>query len=243
MRVALIQPKVFMERVKDVKNAARLACKADAEIIVFPELYPFFNSSGREMVNEAVRKKALIIYGETIGGKNAATLAYPNGKVKRHFKMKIWDNEKRARGKKLNVFKYRGVRFGVLICADFYGGDLAERLVSMGASFIIVVSMDCPAYGEIWENGLVYVSRKTNVPIIYVNSCSFQKGGRQYGGGRSRVVVPSPGKFSRRQIISAKGPIFRQKDLVLVEMGTNEGIRVFDLDPKKYNDPTRGMVK
>jgi len=243
MRVALIQPKVFKEREKDVKNAMRLASKANAEIIVFPELYPFFNGSGREMINEAARKKALIIYGETIDGKNAATLAYPSGKVKRHFKMKMWDNEKYARGKKLNVFKYKGASFGVLICADFYGGDLAERLVKMGAGFIIVVSMDCPAYGEIWENGLVYISRKANAPIIYVNSCSFRKGKRQYGGGRSRVVVPSRGKISRKQVISAKGPIFRQKDLVLVDMGINEGMRVFDMDPKRYNDPTRGMVR
>lgn len=243
MIIALVQPKVFLERGKDVKNAMRLVKKATADIIVFPELYPFFNGSGKEMINEAARKKALIIYGETFGGKNAAALAYPDGTLRRHFKMKLWDDEKFSRGRKLRVFKYKGARFGVLICADFYGGELAEKLAEKGVDFIIVISMDCPAYGEIWENDLVYVSRKTNVPIVYVNSCAFRKNGRQYGGGRSRVVVPSTTRVSRKQAVSSEKPIFRQKDLVVLEMGRGEGISVFDLDARRYDNPTGRMIR
>lgn len=243
MKVALVQPKVFLEREKDVGAAIRLVNNANADIIVFPELYPFFHGSGSEMSKEAVRKKSLIIYGETFDGRNSASLAYPDGTIKRHFKMRLWGNEKYIRGTKLSVFSYRGARFGVLVCADFYGGDLAQMLAKKGAEFIIVISMDCPAYGKIWENDLVYVSRKTNVPIIYANSCTFRKKGRQYGGGRSKVVVPSRKKVSMEQVLSSKAPIFRQKDLVLFEMNDRQGIRIFNFKRKAYSNPTGGMIR
>lgn len=192
MRVGIVQPRIYADQGRsleenDLRNYRHCLSlmgrfrKGGADIIVLPELYPGLMTLNvekmRELREEAKRLSAFIVAGEIYkeGGRkhNAATIVSPTGKIMgRHFKMQLWGGEEKSGvkgGRRLRTFKINGIKTGVLICSDFYGGHLAQRLVDRGAELLIIPSMASPTYERWWAHDLLYVSHRLRVPIVYVN--------------------------------------------------------------------------
>jgi predicted amidohydrolase len=250
LRVGIIQAKIFYNPTKNYKandtinykralNLLKKFKKNDVDLIVFPEFYPGCDTNKiselKELHEEARRINSFILCGEfqRIGKKmyNSETLISPKGKiVGRYHKIKLWFDEARygvLPGKTLKIFNIRGVKVGILTCYDMSFTSLFVDMKKMGAEIVVNPSQIVPAFLNIWKYDIVAKVNNYNLPVVGVNCCLYKaSNGLYYGGGKSKVVLPSKVKFGK----FAK-PMNVDK-YVTKELGSGEGILKYTIKVK-----------
>jgi predicted amidohydrolase len=247
LKVGLVQAKIFYNPKKsfaendeiNYKHCLKLLKKFkknEVDLIVFPEYYPGLAkmqiSKMNELLSESKRINAFILCGEEYKKHNSATLISPQGKIKgRYYKQRLWGDEIKASvkpSKSSKIFNIRGVKVGVLICYDFAYKTLRDKVKKNGAEILVIPSLAPPAYLPVWKSDVVFSSNVMQLPIAHVNCGGIFKSdlGGIYGGGQSKVVIPSKENFDK--MIK---PINVDK-YITKKLGAGEGILKYTIKVK-----------
>ncbi len=150
-RVAAIQLKIYNET-ESILEKIILACSAKSEIVCLPECW--YSVTINDMENElnkiidiSNKYDVCIIAGAFIENvKNELYISAPvifDGKiVGKQYKIYPYSKENKSikRGNKLNVFEYKGIRFGIAICHDIVFPEISRILAKKGADMIFYPS-------------------------------------------------------------------------------------------------------
>ncbi len=184
-----------------VREAQRAAAADGADIVVFPEMFisgyppedlvlkPAFQAACRAAIENLARETAhgpaLLVGAPWVDhGKlyNAVALLEAGSVGALRFKVDLPNygvfDEKRvfAPGPLPGPINFRGVRLGVPICEDIWGGEVVETLAETGAE-ILVVPNGSPYWRDKDDVRLnIAVARVTeqSLPLIYVNQVGGQ---------------------------------------------------------------------
>jgi len=251
LTIGLVQPKVFYHPKKSFEENDEINYrhalkhlkgfkKNEVDLIVFPEFYPgnvtYQIGKLKELHEEAKRLNSYILCGEfeRFGKKmyNSETLISPRGKiVGRYHKIKLWFDEAKygvAPGKSLKIFNIKGVKVGILTCYDLAHIDLVKKMKELGAEIIVNPSQIVPAYLTLWKYDAVSLANNYRLPIACINCCLYMgANGKPYGGGKSKIVLPSNVNLSK--LIK---PINVNK-FVTKKLGSKEGILRYTIKVKQ----------
>lgn len=191
----------FAGNVELARGALDQARKANADLVVFPELFitgyppedlvlrPAFQAAARNAVLEiAVLTKdgpAALVGTPWLEGDalyNAVVLL-ERGEVRAcRYKVDLPNygvfDEKRvfATGPMPGPIEFKGVRLGVPICEDIWSPDVPECLMETGAEALIVINGSPYAVGkaDLRMNVAVARVKETGLPLLYVNQVGGQ---------------------------------------------------------------------
>jgi NAD+ synthase len=185
-----------------VREARRQAAAQGADLVVFPELFiagyppedlvlkPAFQAACRSAVEALARVTSVpgpaLLLGTpwSDGGKlyNAVALLDGGAITALRFKVDLPNygvfDEKRvfAPGPMPGPVSFRGVRIGMPICEDIWGGEVVECLAETGAE-ILVVPNGSPYWrqkGDVRLNIAVARVTEQGLPTVYVNQVGAQ---------------------------------------------------------------------
>ena len=119
---------------------------------------------------------------------NRAFVITEDGVVHHHDKLALTDNETVfTPGNALNVFKYKGVTMGVMICMDAWYAPVSEALKAQGAQALLV-----PANfgGDYSLDVLRTRAIETATPVVLANRCGYENIQSQNERflGQSRII-------------------------------------------------------
>lgn len=220
MRIAVAQMAPALGDVatnlKKVRGAQQQALAKGAELLVFPELAMTGYAIRRDMARYALR-----IDGETFGelltssrdlpmvvgfversprGRiyNSAALLADGQVVHVHRKVylptySVWEEQKHfARGKRLTVFQYRGYRFAVFVCNDFWYPSMAYLAACDDADiFCVIANSSLDGEGtnpRAWDLLLRPPALLYGCYVVFANRVGDEEGSTYWGG--SRIIAP-----------------------------------------------------
>jgi len=217
--VAQIAPEVgnLDANLEKIKAYHRQACEEGAELVVFPELATTGYTLGDEISRHAltqtspifqemlhISKKAPLIVGyveRSPRGRiyNAAALLDEGRVAHIHRKVYLpnyglWEEQKRfSRGRRLEVFLYRGFRLALFICNDFWYPSMGYLAASNDADVFIVIAnsaLDTDGmHPRAWDMLIRTPALIYGGYVIFVNRVGSEHGWSFWGG--STVVAPS----------------------------------------------------
>lgn len=186
---------------KKIIKAIEKAKKEKVDILVTPELSTIGYGSGDIYLDKVdenleslnrIKKKvnnfyAIIGYVEKDSYGffyNSAALIYKGKIIGNYRKVQLVNyrlfDEKRyfKRGTKLNVFKIKNFKIGILICEDVWFPEPARVLALRGADIIIVLGASPfeRKKKEIWEDFLIQRARDNILPVLFCDQAGCQDG-------------------------------------------------------------------
>ncbi|MCS7203189.1 MAG: NAD+ synthase [Thermodesulfovibrio sp.] len=220
----------------------------DAQIVVFPELaltgytpedllfYPSFINKTQESLNEIVKrvKDFIVILGIPVKKEdlfNGAVLLCQEKIIDFYYKIylpnySVFDEMRYFKsGKKLSIYEYDGILFGVNICEDIFHPSLPSLIqAAYGAELIVNISAS-PFYVGKYEKKLRMLQTRAydlGVYIVYLNMV----------GGQDEIVFDG-----RSVVISPNGEILTtgkafEEDLIVVTLDMEDVTRVRMREPK-----------
>ncbi|MEN2985829.1 MAG: NAD+ synthase [Thermodesulfovibrionaceae bacterium] len=220
----------------------------DAQIVVFPELaltgytpedllfYPSFINKTQESLNEIVKrvKDFIVILGIPVKKEdlfNGAVLLCQEKIIDFYYKIylpnySVFDEMRYFKsGKKLSIYEYDGILFGVNICEDIFHPSLPSLIqAAYGAELIVNISAS-PFYVGKYEKKLRMLQTRAydlGVYIAYLNMV----------GGQDEIVFDG-----RSVVISPNGEILTtgkafEEDLIVVTLDMEDVTRVRMREPK-----------
>ena len=218
MKIGIVQP-------LNSDSALRLseeALRSGAEIILLPEKWIKTLDELPLKAFQQLAKKytAYVIPGAVEDGVSiVAPIIGPDGEVKAVAKkIHLFGDEKKRllEGDTAIVFKYRGIKIGILICYDIDFPETVREMFLRGVEILLVPSK-IPADGiDFWREYLKVRVLENRIAIVNANAFSPP----EYLG-MSVVYVPS----LRGRFLEAKQ---------LAELGDREGQIVVDINPLTY---------
>jgi N-carbamoylputrescine amidase len=217
--VAQIAPEVGnlnanLDKVREYHGQAR---EEGADMVIFPELTMTGYTLGEEISRYALTQSSTVFQellslskkGSMIVGYversprgriyNAAAMMDKGRVVHIHRKVYLpnyglWEEQKRfARGRRLEVFQYRGFRLALFICNDFWYPSMGYLAASNDADVFIVIAnsaLDTDGmHPRAWDMLLRTPALIYGGYVIFVNRVGTEHGWSFWGG--STVVAPS----------------------------------------------------
>jgi len=199
---------------KNVATMVEAARKADADLVVFPELATsgYFFQNQQEVADTsdavqgfvseafskvAVEKDVAVVVGfpERSGDVfyNSALLAMPDGTVNLYRKNHLYNEEKlffKNGDLGFPVFNFKGVKIGILICFDHMFPEAARSLALQGVQVVChAANLVLPGFAQITSCSRALENR---VFWILANRCGKEvRGNRELSySGQSRIVNP-----------------------------------------------------
>ncbi|MCG6908507.1 MAG: hypothetical protein LJE94_00110 [Deltaproteobacteria bacterium] len=242
MKIALMQfQPEFLALEKNLEKAAALLDNTTADIAVFPELFlsgytffdadqtkacsvPFEEGPGLNPLLQISREKSLAVcggYAEIDGDAlyNSAFFIGDGKLIANYRKVHLFDREKlyfTPGNRRFEVFEYRGVTLGMMVCFDWIFPEAARSLTLQGAQVILHPSNLVLPY---CQQAMFARALENRVFIVTVNRVGTETNGplkNTFTGGS--------------QIVSPKGKY-------LVRLATNrEQIETVDVDPSAALD-------
>lgn len=218
MKIGIVQPSNLNDALKLTEDSL----KSGAEVILLPEKWikTLDDLPLKQFQQLAKKYTAYIIPGAVEDGVSIiAPIIDPNGDVKGIAK-KIHlfgeENNKLLPGDTAIVFKYRGVKLGIVVCYDLDFPEIMREMFLRGVEIVLVPSK-IPAEGiDLWREYLKVRVLENRIAIINANVFS-----PPVYLGMSIAYVPSP----RGRFIEPKP---------LGELGDREGQIVVDVNPLTY---------
>ncbi|MBC8527448.1 MAG: hypothetical protein ISS28_01580 [Candidatus Cloacimonetes bacterium] len=242
MKVGFLQfaPKLFHEKHNLEKIETLLqGCKAD--LVVLPELatsgYLFTNQkemkplsspakSGRIadfFRNIAVKENCAIVVGflekEKDNFLSSQMLVYPNGTIEVYRKTHLFSDEKRfykPGDTGFNVFEFRGVKLGLMICFDWIFPEAARTLALKGAE---IICHSANLVLPFCQKAMITRSVENQVFTITAN-----RNGTEQNAGQELTFT------GMSQITSPKGEILAQAT------EDEEILKVIEINPEEARD-------
>jgi len=218
LKIGIVQP-------LNVENALKLseeALRAGAEILLLPEKWikSLDELPLKQFQQLAKKYTAYIIPGAVEDGVSIVSpIIDPNGDVKGIAKKIHLFGDEKGRllaGDAAVIFKYRGVKLGIVVCYDLDFPEVVREMFLRGAEILLVPSK-IPADGiDLWREYMKVRVLENRIAIVNANVFSPP----EYLG-MSVAYVPS----LRGRFIEAK-PI--------AELGDREGQVVVDINPLNY---------
>lgn len=190
---------------QNAQCAAEIATRAQAELLVFPELYlsgydlasasdHSVSPDGPEIarVREAAAQCGTAValgFAERRGSAvaNAVALIDERGELNAVYrKVQLFGAEQSVfePGEELVVWDLGQCRAGVLICFDMEFPELARRLAQAGADLLITVSANMEPFYSDHRIAAQARALDNRLPHLYCNRCGSEAGLRFVGGSR-----------------------------------------------------------
>lgn len=216
--VAQIAPELgdLWANLEKVRNFQQQAHAQGADLIIFPELAMTGYALGHEMARSSLRRNDEI-FCELLGlsrtlplvvgfversprGRiyNSAALLDGGEVVHLHRKVylptySVWEEQKHfARGKRLTVFSYRGLRIALFICNDFWYPSMAYLAACDDADVFCVIansSMDGEGTNpRAWDLLLRPPALLYGTYVLFANRVGEEQGSTYWGG--STIIAP-----------------------------------------------------
>lgn len=244
MRIGFLQfNPLFGEKQRNFNRVRELLTGIKADIIVLPELfntgYTFLNKeelaalaetiegeTGDFMLSLAKEKKCSLAYGFAEEDNNllydSMALVSPDGLIGVYRKSHLFFEEKKffqPGNTGFQVFEYKNVKLGMLICFDWIYPEAIRTLALKGAHIILhpanLVTPYCP-------DAMITRALENRLFIITADRCGEEK----RDGKNNRFIGQS-------EVVSPKGEI-------LIRVEQEECVEIVDIDPslafnKKFN--------
>ncbi len=193
IRVSVLQLKVY-DNINRVLEKIVSACNAKSEIVSLPECWYSLTINNMEnelsdIIDISSKYEVCIIAGAFIENiNNELYISAPvisNGKIiGKQYKIHPYakENEHIKPGNKLDVFEYKGIRFGISICHDVVFPEVSRILAKKGADMIFYPSRIRSEGIEPW---LIYLNARAlenRIIAIAPNICN------EIFGGKSTII-------------------------------------------------------
>ena len=218
MKIGIIQP----SNINDALKLSEDALRSGAEVILLPEKWvkTLDELPLREFQQLAKKFTAYIIPGAVEDGVSVVSpIIDPNGEIKGIAKKIHLFNEERNKllaGDTAIIFKYRGIKLGIVVCYDLDFPEIVREMFLKGVEIVLVPSK-VPADGiDLWREYLKVRVLENRIAIVNANAFSPP----EYLG-MSVAYIPS----LRGRFIEAK-PI--------AELSDREGQVVVNINPLTY---------
>ena len=220
MKVAIAQTAPVLgdlaANLEKVRSFQLQAKEQGADLLIFPELAMTGYALGHEMANSALRRNDEV-FCELLGysrdlplivgfversprGRiyNSAALLDDGEVVHVHRKVylptySVWEEQKHfARGKRLEVFSYRGFRIAIFICNDFWYPSMAYLAACDDADvFCIIANSSLDGEGtnpRAWDLLLRPPALLYGAYVLFANRVGEEAGASYWGG--SSIIAP-----------------------------------------------------
>lgn len=210
---------------KNISLIKKYVERSGSELIVFGELFltgytcnnfselaePINGRSVKKIVTIAKNNSCWIIFGmpELAGHNiyNTAVLAHPSGKIDSYRKLflpNFGPFKERAyfkEGNKLEIFKTKFCKLGVMICYDIFFPELAKLYALKGAELLVCISASPKLTKAYFERVMQARAIETTTFFLYTNLVGKEKEFEFWGG--STVIGP-------RGDIKVRGDYFKE---------------------------------